>query len=449
MFERLGFTPGAASSLEGNDHGINTLEEVVFLNDKDIDSLVKQLWRPGGMISGPTIVGGAVQGNPGPLVANPGHSVSIRAETNLKLEVFYLRHQARISRIVAPASVALTVVRSLRSTKEYEEIFKVTAEQQVINEKDWPRIMEAIRESFGAVLGETGVPLAYVVRDNVEIPPGTDPSEGYITVAEEMITRAPHGNQAYANDSMEVWSYMVNITRSNDCWTYVKPAQRTKDGRRAFLLLWNHLLGPNNVDNMDSEAESKLGLVSCTGERKKWTWEKYVHINAEQHAVLNGLTDYGYSCIDNGTKVRKLMAGIKTDDLDTVKAAILASPALRINYPDVVTLYDYFIKQKKIESASMNVSDEHITRCHSGPASVAGIDYEASYDRVVEDRFYNYAQYITLLPDQKNEIRMKRNHRGGDDNGRSKGNGRRSNGKRVHEYERKKDKKTNELHLGE
>jgi hypothetical protein len=48
MFERLGFTPGAAASLEGNNHGINDLEEVVFINDKDIDSLVKQLRRPGG-----------------------------------------------------------------------------------------------------------------------------------------------------------------------------------------------------------------------------------------------------------------------------------------------------------------------------------------------------------------------------------------------------------------
>jgi hypothetical protein len=107
MFERICFTPGAASSLEGNDHGINTLEEVVFLNDKYIDSLVKQLRRPGGMISGPATVGGSPQGNPGPLVANHGHSVSIRAGNNLKLVVFYLRHQARISRIVAPASVAL------------------------------------------------------------------------------------------------------------------------------------------------------------------------------------------------------------------------------------------------------------------------------------------------------------------------------------------------------
>jgi hypothetical protein len=228
--------------------------------------------------------------------------------------------------------------------------------------------MEAICEFFGSFLGETGVPLAYVVRENIEIPPGTDPSEGYITVAEEMIARAPHGNQAHAHDSMEVWSYMVNFTRAHDCWTYVKPSQRTKDERQYLLLLWNHFLGPNNVDNMASEAEAKLGLISYTDERKKWGWEKYVQIHAEQHTVLNGLIEYGCSGIDNGTKVRNLMVGIKTDSLYNVKAAVLTIPALVTNYPDAVTLYGDFIKLQNIESASMNVSDAHINRCHSGPA---------------------------------------------------------------------------------
>jgi hypothetical protein len=100
----------------------------------------------------------AAQGAPGPLVDNTGHFVSIRADTNLKLAVFYLRHQTRISRIVSPASIALAAVPRLRSTKEYEENFKVTAEQPIINEKDWPRKMEAIREFFGSVLGEVGQP---------------------------------------------------------------------------------------------------------------------------------------------------------------------------------------------------------------------------------------------------------------------------------------------------
>jgi hypothetical protein len=140
-----------------------------------------------------------------------------------------------------------------------------------------------------------------------------------------MIARAPHGNQAYVNDSMEVWSYMANITRAHDCWTYVKPAQRTKYERRAFLLLWNQILVPNNVDNMASEAEANLGSVSYTGERKKWTWEKYVQIHTEQHAVFNGLTDYGYSGIEIGTKFRNLMAG-------TVKSAVMDSPALLMSF---------------------------------------------------------------------------------------------------------------------
>jgi hypothetical protein len=235
---------------------------------------------------------------------------------------------------------------------------------------------------------------------------------------------------------------MANISRAHDCWTYVKPAQHNKDGRRAFLLRWNHFLGLNNIDNMASEAEAKLGSVSYSGERKKWTWEKYIHIYADQHAVLNGLTDYGYSGIDNGTKVHKLMAGIKIDALDTVNAAVMASTALRTNYTDFVTLYGDFIKQQKIESASMNVSDAHITRHHNDPASVAGSDYEASYDGVVEDRFYKHAEYRTLSPDQNKELWFERKHRGGDDNGRNKENDRRSNGKRVREDKRKKDKKT-------
>jgi hypothetical protein len=117
--------------------------------------------------------------------------------------------------------------------------------------------------------------------------------------------------------------------------------------------------------------------------------------------VLNVLAYYGYSGIDNGTKVRKLMSRIKNDALDTVKTEVLASPALRKNYPDVITLYGNFMKQQKIECASMNLSDAHITRHYSGPASVSGSDYEASYDVLVEDRFYNHAEYRTLSSNQK------------------------------------------------
>jgi hypothetical protein len=54
---------------------------------------------------------------------------------------------------------------------------------------------------------------------------------------------------------------------------------------------------------------------------------------------------------------------------------------------------------------------------------------------VVEDRFYNQAEYRTLSSKKKNELRLKRKNRGSDYNGRRKGNDRRNNDKRVLEGE--------------
>jgi hypothetical protein len=97
------------------------------------------------------------------MVANPGHSVSIRAETNINLAVFNLRRQARISRTVSPASVALPVVRRLLSTKEYEENFKVTAEQPIINEKGkWRQFVSSL-----CLRGNWGPWLMFSVRISI------------------------------------------------------------------------------------------------------------------------------------------------------------------------------------------------------------------------------------------------------------------------------------------
>jgi hypothetical protein len=53
-----------------------------------------------------------------------------------------------------------------------------------------------------------------------------------------------------------------------------------------------------------------------------------VRIHTEQHAVLNGLNDYGYSGIDDISKVRILMKRIKTTELDVCKAQIMPKPVI-------------------------------------------------------------------------------------------------------------------------
>jgi hypothetical protein len=83
--------------------------------------------------------------------------------------------------------------------------------------------------------------------------------------------RAHHGTTSYSNDSKEVWSYMVNITRSRDWSTYVKSALYTKEDRQDLLLLCGHFHGPDHVASMDSIAEAILVSVSYTWEINNWT----------------------------------------------------------------------------------------------------------------------------------------------------------------------------------
>jgi hypothetical protein len=96
---------------------------------------------------------------------------------------------------------------------------------------------------------------------------------------------------------------------------------------------------------MTSEAETKLTITLYNGEKKRFTWETYVRIHTEQHSVLNGLKDYGYAGIDDSSKVRHLLKGIKTTYIDVFKTQVMPSPSLRDNFAATVELYSTFIKK--------------------------------------------------------------------------------------------------------
>jgi hypothetical protein len=80
-----------------------------------------------------------------------------------------------------------------------------------------------------------------------------------------------------------------------------------------------------------------------------------VQIRTEQHSVLNGLKDYSYAGIDDSSKVRLFLKGIKTTELDVCKKRAMVSPSLRDNFASTVELYSTFIKQMKAENPQLNI----------------------------------------------------------------------------------------------
>ncbi|KAI2506147.1 hypothetical protein MHU86_8282 [Fragilaria crotonensis] len=95
----------------------------------------------------------------------------------------------------------------------------------------------------------------------------------------------------------------------------------------AFLSLYQHFLGPNNVDNMATLAEDKLKNTVYNGEQRRWDFERYVNVHKQQHSIMEGLIEHGYTGIDPRSKVRFLLDGIKTDKFDAVKTRIMSDEA--------------------------------------------------------------------------------------------------------------------------
>jgi hypothetical protein len=247
-----------------------------------------------------------------------------------------------------------------------------------------------------------------------------------------MTTGAPCTGRAFLDNMRKVWEIMSNIFGKHSCFVYIEPALCNRNGRDAYMLLFDHFLGPNNVGNMASAAETKLNITLYNGEKKRFTWETYLRIHTEQHSVLNGLKDYGYAGIGNSSKVHYLLKGIKTTELDVCKTQVMARPTLRDDFASTVEFYSTFFKKMKADNPQLNVSDFSFAH---GKGSKNLFDKRGSSgiynvsNAAVDDRSFEKHEYHALTPEQKNTLRLERlkrghvgNGHGGGGNGNGKGN---------------------------
>ena len=133
-------------------------------------------------------------------------------------------------------------------------------------------------------------------------------------------------------------------------------------------MLYNHYRGANNVNNMASDAEYKLSNVHYQGEKTRWTFEKYVSLQVDQHSILNGLKDHG-----------------------------LATPALGTDFHWCVNLFKYFIKQSTSTQMTLDVN---VSKVGTGDKYASGRGGDA-----LEDKFYEPEEYGTFSKEQKNGLR--------------------------------------------
>ena len=166
---------------------MGTLAKFELLKDEEVENLCEVAQRLGGTVVNP------VAGQPGqaPTLPDPGVAVSLRAENNLKLACCFLRHRTRVSRAVAPIAITMNSARALRTLKDWEEEHE-NVEAPELNPKDWPRVIENVKEWLRGCLGVTKIPLACVIRNAIDpTPEANDPAANCDSKQDELIARAP------------------------------------------------------------------------------------------------------------------------------------------------------------------------------------------------------------------------------------------------------------------
>ena len=211
--------------------------DIVDMTDKEIDNLVSAIKRPGGMVANLNAGVAVAPAN----IANPGSTVANVDHRYLKLAVYYIRHKIRTSRDCIHADITIVNIKALLRICYIKDNHENTTDPLFIFEDDWPRSINAIDDYLGAYLGETGIPVKYVVHNKQDLPVDPERPNWYNTPQEEIIERARHYTetdpdvleQVYVIDNATVWDILLVACRDLGCWSYIKPFRCTRDGRGA------------------------------------------------------------------------------------------------------------------------------------------------------------------------------------------------------------------------
>jgi hypothetical protein len=120
MYARIGFNNSANNNII-DVQGIDSVRELGYLNDNNITNLCKTIRCPGGHLPNPEFVAGAVPLLPA-TIPYLGIMVSRRAETNMQLASYVVRHHNRISLVINIAAMNPTSIRRLRELKIKEDV---------------------------------------------------------------------------------------------------------------------------------------------------------------------------------------------------------------------------------------------------------------------------------------------------------------------------------------
>lgn len=203
-----------------------------------------------------------------------------------------------------------------------EALAKEAAPGMLTGEKIWVKWIAALENQLGMILGVTGVPLIYVIREH-EVP-----EEGmeYGNFEEECIAKCPLVGPAFEQDSKTVHQIVVSYTTGENAEQWLKGVKRHKNGRRDIETLRAHHAGQGNQTRRIADAERMEKNLFYKDERSL----SFSNFLAKMQTMFNIYAEVGEPKTD-AAKLRLLLDKIQSTALQghvqTVRTAVAANQA--------------------------------------------------------------------------------------------------------------------------
>jgi uncharacterized membrane protein YgcG len=273
---------------------------------------------------------------------------------NLKAFVQWTRDEIRLGRDPSatpfPVELVSDLIRRYKTHEKFQTDAKTLAEaakpkkiKVATKWEDWkPTFLNYIR----TMPGRDGVPLKYICRDADE--PDCTPNEDFL---DDYVAMAPLEGNAYAIDTMQVHTFLVNFVSGNDTVeAKIQGLSRAYDGREAFKRFVEHYEGVG-IHAIDiREADEVIKDLFYAGEIPPHMW--WSEFEKRLTRAFNAcIKREGRIVHSDSMKIRMLIDKIKADFLTPTKAQLeieLSRTPITITYNQAVALFRNMVNQKHL-----------------------------------------------------------------------------------------------------
>jgi hypothetical protein len=395
-----------------NQQGLTSFEDFATLTKDDMKNICSNVCKPGGQIPNPN----AGLRNQPAMIANHGVQLGHVYERRLEQLRYFIYHCIRIQREIDPPSMTLARLQMVYHLKEMEDASddeKAIALPKPITKIDEIRThIEDLDDYLMRKRGESGLYLAYVVRDEIAPPVAIDdPGFGQPDFTLEMVRRGNHNLPSFHTDNKDVWSVIRHITHGGPAWSWVSQFARANNGRDAYLSLKAHYLGPSFQARIKAAADSTLSKNFWDGNRN-FTLEMYASTLSKAYTDMEVCGEP----VPESRKVRIFLNGISHPSLFAAKGIVSATATLNTSFDSTVNfLIEEYDKIKSLTVPKRSVSA--MTSSAGGNAGTGGnkrgkpIVHKGNSTKGKKRKFMSKQEWWALTQDQRDEIMKERSDR--------------------------------------